>query len=326
MCSCESRNGITNGPPQMAPRKVSAINFSVFFFGYLFSYKYLRWYFSKRLRKACYQPKQTRWHVEYWFPSDKEIDIYSLTVPVVQLRSTKEIPLFPWARKEEVSVWNALMKSYQSKTSLPLPPPVEEAHWAPSGMEGLDAAFAWAINRTAGENKDRWNFYYGTWLAGKGESKAAIKVLSASKTGAAKVLLARLLKLKGDMNGARQAFASITEKWLQLHPQVVIDRDKVLRSFGPQTIPEREQWLAKVAALKDEWIIERKVQLLIDKGEMQGAKGLLLSTPFQKVHQTYTRTALWKQITEKLSLPFLPIPAQLGEDRLANFGAYREYE
>ena len=68
------------------------------------------------------------------------------------------------------------------------------------------------------------------------------------------------------------------------------------------------------------------VQLLIDKGEFQKAKDLLLSTWFQKVHQTYTRTGLWKQITDKLNLPFRPIPASLGEDRLANFGAYREYE
>jgi len=78
--------------------------------------------------------------------------------------------------------------------------------------------------------------------------------------------------------------------------------------------------------MKDEWIIERKVQLLIDKGEFQKAKELLLSTPFQKVHQTYTRTGLWIQICEKLNIACYPIPKELGEDRLARFGAYREYE
>ncbi|HKB43892.1 MAG TPA: DUF5107 domain-containing protein, partial [Chitinophagaceae bacterium] len=45
------------------------------------------------------RPKQTRWHVEYWFPTDKELNIYDLKVPVLNLRSTKEIPLFSWARK-----------------------------------------------------------------------------------------------------------------------------------------------------------------------------------------------------------------------------------
>jgi len=75
-----------------------------------------------------------------------------------------------------------------------------------------------------------------------------------------------------------------------------------------------------------EWIIERKVQLLIDKGEIQNARQLLLSVPFQKVHQTYTRTGMWLQICEKLREPCDPIPQVLGEDRLARFGAYREFQ
>jgi hypothetical protein len=78
--------------------------------------------------------------------------------------------------------------------------------------------------------------------------------------------------------------------------------------------------------LKDEWIIERRVQLLIDKGEIQDARRLLLSVPFQKVHQTYTRTGLWLQICEKVGESCDPIPQVLGEDRLARFGAYREFQ
>ena len=65
---------------------------------------------------------------------------------------------------------------------------------------------------------------------------------------------------------------------------------------------------------------------MIDRGEYHEAKRLLLSVSFQKVHQRYARTALWHQICEKLNEPDLPIPAQLGEDRLATFGAYREFE
>jgi hypothetical protein len=68
------------------------------------------------------------------------------------------------------------------------------------------------------------------------------------------------------------------------------------------------------------------VQLLIDKGELHEAKQLLLSVPFQKVHQRYVRTALWKQLCERLDEPSLPLPAELGEDQLAVFGAYREFE
>jgi len=275
------------------------------------------------------QPKKTRWHVEYWFPTDKELDIYSLKVPSTILRPVNQIPLFEWARQGEVKVWRNLQNAYQTKNKVPEPPPIDENRWAPSGMENLDAAFKWAISNSmsvGGEKFDLWKFYYGTWLAGRDKTNEAIKVLQTTRNGLAMALLARLLKMKGDMEGAKDAFESIQEKWLQIHPQVIVERDKVLRNLGTKTIPEREAWLSKVDALKDEWIIERKVQFLIDKGEFQKAKDLLLSTPFQKVHQTYTRTGLWMQICEKLNINCDPVPAQLGEDRLARFGAYREYE
>jgi hypothetical protein len=96
--------------------------------------------------------------------------------------------------------------------------------------------------------------------------------------------------------------------------------------LGRETLKERESWLRQVEALPDEWLIERKVQLLIDQGNVAEAKRLLLSTHFQKIHQTYTRTNLWFQICDLLKDPRFPIPDQLGEDHLANFGAYREFE
>lgn len=272
------------------------------------------------------KPKEKHWHVEYWIPTDKELNIYSLKVPDIQLRSIEAVPLFGWSRDNTIKIWGNLLNAYHQKSKLPTPPSVDQNLWPPSGMENMDAAFKWAIATTKSTLADTWKFYYGTWLAGRGQRDDAIQILSQTNEDLAKPLLARLLKMKGDFDGANKAIASIKESWLQLHPQVIIERDKILRKLGTQTIPEREMWLAKVDALKDEWIIERKIQLLIDKGEYQKAKELLLTTPFQKVHQTYTRTALWKQICDALHVDFMPIPQSLGEDRLANFGAYREYE
>ncbi len=272
------------------------------------------------------QPKETRGHTEFWIPTDKALDIYALKVPEVKLRPAKDIPLFEWARLDEVKVWQELQNAYQAKGKLAEPPPIHQFCWAPSGMEHLEAAFQWAMEHTSGAKTDLWGFYYGTWLAGREKTDHAIQILSDNSNGVAKALLARLLKSKGDFAGARKAFEDITERWLQLHPQVIIERDKVLRSLGIQTIAERERWLTRVDALRDEWVIERRVQLLIDRGQIEDAKKLLLSVPFQKVHQTYTRTGLWKQICEKLNIPCLPIPKELGEDRLAVFGAYREFE
>jgi hypothetical protein len=193
-------------------------------------------------------------------------------------------------------------------------------------MEHLDAAFKWAIRTAKGDTTERWRFHYGTWLAGTGQMKEAIQVLSRSSLGVARALLARLLELEGDVEGAGKAFGSIRERWLQLQTQVMVGRDTVLRKLGTHTLAERERWLNQVDALQDEWIIERRVQLLIDKAEFQTAKQLLLSVPFQKVHQRYARTAFWNQLCENLHELRLPIPAELGEDQLASFGAYREFE
>ncbi len=150
--------------------------------------------------------------------------------------------------------------------------------------------------RSEGDTADLWRFHYGAWLAGRGDMETATRILSACQIGVAKALLARLLASQGDLPGAAQAFAAIRERWLQLHPQVVVERDVVLRRLGRRTLAEREQWLNSVSALTDEWIAERRVQLLIDKGNVASAKQLLLSTHFQKVHQTYSRTGMWMQI------------------------------
>ena len=272
-------------------------------------------------------PKQKRWHVEYWIPTDKEMEIRKMKTPSPVLRSIDEIPLFSWARKEDGKDWETLINTYKSKKIMNLrAPDIYKSIWPPSGLENLDEPFKLAIKYSGGENQDNWKFYYGTWLAGRGDTVNAINILSKTNLGIAKLLLARLYKLQGKVQMAKNEYDHINEKWLQLHPQVVVERDKVLRALGPSMLAEREHWLSKVEALKDEWIIERKVQLLIDKGEYLKAKELLLATSFQKVHQTYTRTGLWMQICEKLNIPCSPIPLQLGEDRLATFGAYREYE
>lgn len=271
-------------------------------------------------------PKAGHWHVEYWIPADKELDIYTLQLRRPGLRPVNDIPLFDWTGRREVDIWRSLQRSFDNRLSLPAPPRIDECIWAPSGMDNLDSPFRWAIGSSTGDEHALWQFYYGAWLAARGREDEATRALRASRSGVAKVVLARLLMKKNDVKGAMEAFGMITEKWLQLHPQVVVERDKVLRRLGEQTIPEREAWLAKVAALPDEWIIERRVQLLIDKGALPEARTLLLSTPFQKVHQTYTRTGLWMQLCEKLKEPCATIPPQLGEDRLARFGAYREYE
>lgn len=297
------------------------------------------------------QPKETKWHEEFWFPTNEALDIRELKVPRVSLRPLKEIPLFGWARPGDVDVWINFLNAWKANGPLPPLPDDMEDPWPPSGMEELGSAFSWAISyplidtveyeKISKEKRYRhafllesWTYHYGVWLAGRGHIDSAIQLLERSINALGHILSARLYRAKGDYRSAYRKFNFMGDElrypskpqWFHLHPQVVVERDKTLRGLGTHTLTQREKLLDKVNALKDEWIIERRVQLLIDKGEYQKAKDLLLSTNFQKVHQTYTRTGLWKQICSKLNIPCEPIPASLGEDRLATFGAYREYE
>ena len=272
------------------------------------------------------KPGEKRTHTEYWFPSSKPLSIYELKVPSAKLRPVEKIAFFSWARPDDIAAWTNLSSAFEKKSAAPKAPEVSANQWAPSGMENLKPAFEWAISKTKDQQQTLWKFYYGAWLAGRGKTNDAITVLTSTNLGVAKALLARLLKANNDLNGARKAYEEITEPSLQLHPQIVVERDKVLRALGLQRLAEREKWLSLVDASPDEWILERKVQLLVDKSEFKKAKELLLSIPFQKVHQSYSRTNLWNQICGKLNEPCLPIPKSLGEDRLATFGAYREFE
>jgi BDI_1685-like, C-terminal domain/Domain of unknown function (DUF5107) len=296
---------------------------------------------SDQSTKLELEPGETRWHIEYWFPTDKPLNIYALKVPESRdLRHIREIPLFGWPRTDEVRVWNELLTAYQYSTStglnfesgsasarkLPDPPEISRNCWAPSGMENLSPAFRWVIANSSHASADLWKFHYGAWLAGREETEDAISALADCNTGVAKALLGRLHRARGDIKEAAAAIEAIQEPWLQLHPQVVVERDKALRNLGKQTLAEREKWLSKVNALEDEWVVERKVQVLIDRGEFEEAKELLLSIAFQKVHQTYNRTELWMQICENLNRSCYPIPQSLGEDALARFGAYREFD
>src|SRR5690242_9739692 len=164
--------------------------------------------------KLQLRPKESRAHVEFWSPSDKPMDIYALRVPTVALRPVGEVPLFAWARQHEVRVWKRLVMAQKTKRRRPEPPEVHQCLWAPSGMEHMDAPFQWAIKTTTGDSTERWRFHYGTWLAGIGKKQEAIQVLSRSRLGVARALLARLLELEGDIEGAAEAFGSIQEQWL----------------------------------------------------------------------------------------------------------------
>lgn len=273
-------------------------------------------------------PGQLRHHVEFWIPSDTAREIREISLPHPPMRALNDVPLFGWARSEDVGFWLSLTSAQKSGdiSQIPKAPDLDSNRWAISGIADLGDALSFAALSTEAIEKDRWLFQLGTWLAGRGETSAALEVLARSGDDRARALSGRLwLVHKRDAHAAAKCFRAIESEVIALHPQVVIERDKALAALGRETLGERERWLKAVSALDDEWLAERRASLLIDSGNSQAAFDLLKSTHFQLVHQRYERTRLWRQVEASLGLEPVEYPSWLGEDDLAEFGAYRDH-
>jgi len=278
--------------------------------------------------KDALGPGRLRHHVEFWFPSGAPRDIREIELPRPSLRTLAAVPLFGWARNEDVNLWLRLASAHKAGDSsrIPKAPDIDSNCWAISGISGLGDALAWAAESGEGTERDRWLFQYGSWLAGRGEPDPALKVLALSGDDRAHALSGRLcLMHQRDPHAAANCFRAIESEAIALHPQIVIERDKALAALGRASLDERKCWLDAVSALEDEWVAERRATLLHDSGDSQGAMNVLRNTRFQLVHQRYERTRLWRQLEARLGLQPEKFPAWLGEDDLAEFGAYREH-
>lgn len=277
--------------------------------------------------KDVLQPGQLRHHVEFWIPSATARDIRGISLPHPEIRAVDRVPLFDWAQSDDVCFWLSLLSARKSGliNQIPTAPSLDSNRWAASGIADLGDALSWAASSTQGSERDRWLFQRGAWLAGRGETGSALEVLAQSGDDRARALSGRLwLVQRRDAHAAAECFRAIESEAISLHPQLVIERDKALAALGPETLAERRRWLDAVSALDDEWLAERRASLLIDCGDSQAALNVLRSTRFQLVHQRYERTRLWRQVEANLGLEPVEYPTWLGEDDLAEFGAYRE--
>lgn len=278
--------------------------------------------------KTMLDPGQRHEQVEFWIPSARRRDIRAIDLPAPRLRPVDEVPLFAWAREEEVDLWLELTDAWKAGDAMRIPraPDVDSNRWAPSGMAELGDALAWAASCTVADERDRWIFQQGAWLAGCDEPDAALDVLWECHDDRGRALAGRLLLVyRHDADEAAKVFRAIESTAISLHPQVVIERDKALFALGAATIGERKRWLDAVSALEDEWLAERRASLLLDYGDAKAAKDVLTETRFQQVHQRYERTRLWRRVESMLGLQPVTYPSWLGEDDLAEFGAYREH-
>jgi hypothetical protein len=284
---------------------------------------------SNQSIKERLQPGQTHSHVEFWLPSSTPRDIRTMELPKPQLIEFRQIPPFDWPPRPQIQYWKAVLQAHAKRApaELPLAPAVDENLWAPSGMEALGEALHWASTVTSREQSDGWSFQDGIWLAAIGRTDEALQVLATSNDERAHAVAGRLsFREKKDARAAVEAYRKIQTPVMAHHPQIVIERDRALAALGKPFLAEREHWLAQVASTFDEWLIERRAALLLDQGKPELAKALLERTAFQLVHQRYERTQLWDRVKKELRLEDGAPSNWLGEDDLATFGAYREFE
>lgn len=278
--------------------------------------------------KSALLPGAVHSHTEFWIPSVHPLDIRQTSCPRVNLRPIEHVPFFGWARSEEVRIWIDLVAAHetQNATGIPKPPTVESNVWAISGMAELGPALSWAASATHGSDRDKWLLQLASWLAGRGDPSGAIEALLQSCDDRARALCGRLyLTHKNDARRSAECFRAIVMEAIALHPQVVVDRDKALAALGPETLEQRRQWLDAVSALEDGRLVERRAHLLHDSGDSLAAMRVLKSFRFQRQHQRHQRTRLWREIEDRLGIDQERSLEWLGEDDLAEFGAYREH-
>jgi len=269
-------------------------------------------------------PGGQRCWTEYWIPSPVPLDIRSLALPRPALRPPDAMETFGWTPGPATAYWLALEAAAAARRPALLPglPPAGGSRWAPSGMEGLGAALAWAFEATGNPH---YRFQQAAWLAGSGRPGEAVALLHGSADDEGRMLCGVLMRRLGDSPAAAECLRGLSDPSFVLHPQIVVERDLALAALGDGTLAERADWLDRVAGLDDEGLVERHAALAHDQGRDEEALALLSATSFQRVHQRYVRSELWKSIQRRLGAD-APPPASLGEDVLARWGAYREFD
>src|SRR5205085_2523400 len=100
-------------------------------------------------------------------------------------------------------------------------------------------------------------------------------------------------------------------------PPAMVELDQLYEQLG--RMDDRAKLLSRATSHRR--IIERRADLALAQHRPAEALRVLESTAWPLEHQRYVRTRLWQGAREALSLPAAPVPEELGEDDLAEFGA-----
>lgn len=264
--------------------------------------------------KSELEPMERQVSTEFWIPSPVKLEIKDITLPKPELMDVTLIPIFDYT----TNIWNNLLKS--NPFTLPEP---DMCNWIPSGFEKGDILLKTLLETCRSKEKLNIYFHLGCWYSARDQYEDAVEYLELSNHPIGLMLAARIYS--SYLNNFAKTITLCNKVTLTKYakiPQVMIEMDK--HFCNGSYISEREILLKDALEYDDEFLNERVANLMVDKGEYNKALDILLNTQFQLVHQRYERTAIWNKI--KAVKPEIGrAPESLGEDTLAEFGAYREY-
>lgn len=235
---------------------------------------------------------------EFWMPVHSRAECDRVAMPALNLPECLE----PWLGWKH-SLWQTEWESFRENCG-PLP-----SSPVPTGI-ALEAALRKALasgNANAAEP-------LALWLASHGRPAEALPLVANGCATARRI--AGLIAWKG----LRDAAAAVGHLEAgPLHdPIALVELDELYAELG---FNERRAELLRNAPPHPR-IIERRADLALSNGNPSETIRLLTETRWQREHQRYVRTALWRRAHAELTDPDAPVPDKLNEDNLAQFGAY----
>ena len=152
------------------------------------------------------------------------------------------------------------------------------------------------------------------WLAFHGRPSEALPLVA--NGGATARRIAGLICWKA--LDAPEAAGAHLEAGPLSDPVAVMELDELYASLGRHA--KRLELLKRSPSHPR--LIERLADLALVTGNPTDTIRLLTETRWQREHQRYVRTELWRKAQATLAHPEAPVPESLGEDNLARFGAY----
>ena len=244
--------------------------------------------------KARFHAGTERCFEEFWIPVHSRAECEVMAWPRLDGLPRTE----PWLGWKH-SAWQSEWENFRTAGGA-LP-----ASCVPTGLE-LESALR--RDRNAAEP-------LALWLAFRGRHAEALRLVETVPNPTAQRIAGLILwKMR---NNPADAVAHLEAGPLN-DPIAVAELDDLYAELGMNN--RRAVLLANAPAHC--LVTERRAALALALGKPAECIQLLSAASWQREHQRYVRTELWKAAHVALGQPDTTVPAELGEDSLARFGAY----